>query len=364
MSKKQSTHPTHSSRNRQYVVSPQVRADRTVLFRCHAPKAREVGVRVGRVTEYAPLDKDEAGIWHTTVGPLAPDLYEYSLVVDGFPTVDPNNPWVKPSERPRASIVDVPGERPAPYDAQPIPHGEVSMCWYESESLGVTRRMLVYIPPGYERDADRAWPVLYLLHGTTDTEESWVTVGRANFILDALIHAGEAREMLVVMPYGRAYPATSRESGSLGYVENMKRFQEDLLERIIPYVETHFQASRSREDRAIAGLSGGGGETLYIGLNNVDKFAWVCGFSSAIRENEFEDNYGPPLSDVEAANASLKLLWVGCGREDHLYDANVALLDWLRAKGIHHVAHVTEGGHTYHNWREYLAEIAQRLFAT
>jgi enterochelin esterase family protein len=308
------------------------------------------------------MTKNEAGMWRITLGPLEPQIYEYSFVVDGVPIADSNNQWVKPGERPRTSIVEVPGDRPSHHDAQDIPHGAVSMRWYWSDALGVLRRILVYTPPDYDRETDRAYPVLYLLHGTSDTEETWLSAGRANFILDALIDAGKARPMIVVMPYGRAHPATSREAGSLGYVENMLRFQGDLLDLIIPYVETRFRAQANREGRAIAGLSGGGGETLYIGLNNLDQFAWVCGFSSAIRENEFEGNYGPPLADAGSVNRVLNLLWLGCGSEDHLYQVNLKLLDWLSAKGIHHVAHLTEGGHDYHNWRSYLAEIAQKLF--
>jgi enterochelin esterase-like enzyme len=331
MTPRQTPDPTHRSRDRQYVISPKVGTDRTATFRCQALQAQEVGIRIGRVTEFAPMHKDEAGTWQITLGPLEPDLYEYSFVIDGIRIADPNNPWVKPSERPSTSIVDIPGDRPSLYDAQNIPHGAVSTRVYWSDALGILRRMLVYTPPGYDREPNLTYPVLYLLHGTSDTEETWVSVGRANFILDALIDAGKARPMIVVMPYGRAWPATSRESGSLGYVDNMERFQRDLLDRIVPEVEAHFRTLKSRKGRAIAGLSGGGGETLYIGLNNLDKFAWICGFSSAIRENEFEQNYG-------------------------------AALDWLKAKGIGHVAHLTEGGHDYHNWRCYLAEIAQRLF--
>jgi enterochelin esterase family protein len=305
---------------------------------------------------------DEAGVWRTTLGPLEPNIYEYRFLVDGIPISDPNNTWAKPSERPNTSLFVIPADRPALYEAQNIPHGSVSTRWYWSDALGVLRRILVYTPPDYDRVPDHTYPVLYLLHGTSDTEETWSCAGRAHFILDALIDAGKARPMLVVMPYGRAYPATSREAGSLGYIENMKRFQKDLLELIIPYVETHFRTDRSREGRAIAGLSGGGGETLYIGLNNVDRFAWICGFSSAIREREFEQNYGVPLADAHSANESLRLLWVGCGSDDHLYQVNLRLLDWLEARGIDHVAHLTGGGHDYHNWRSYLAEIAQKLF--
>jgi enterochelin esterase-like enzyme len=359
---KQTPHPTHRSRNRHYVLSPQVHADRTVTFCCQAPNAQEVGIHIGRVTEGAPLVKDESGNWQITLGPLEPDLYEYSFVVDGMRISDPNNPWGKPSERPGTSVFEVPARQSSPHHVQDIPHGAVSMHWYWSESLGVLRRMLVYTPPGYEREPERTYPVLYLLHGTGDTEETWVCVGRANFILDALIDAGKASPMIVVMPYGRAYPATSRESGSLGYVENMERFQRDLLGSILPYVGTHFRTQATREGRAIAGLSGGGGETLYVGLNNLDRFAWICGFSSAIRESEFERNYGAPLADARNVNQRLNLLWLGCGSEDHLYQVNLNLIDWLKSKGIDHVAHLTEGGHDYHNWRAYLAEIAQKLF--
>lgn len=352
------THPTHRSRHRTYVVSPLINGDRSVTFRCLAPQARAVLLKAGFLTEPAPLKPSDDGVWHLTVGPLEPDLYRYSFEIDGVETIDPNNPAVKLNERPSESLIEIGPERPTYYSIQDVPHGAVSMRWYRSSTLGVTRRMLVYTPPGYEADPTRSYPVLYLLHGTSGTEDAWINEGRANFILDNLIAGGKARPMVIVMPYGRAYPRISRESGSLGYPENVALFQQELLDDILPYIEQHFRVSTDREQRAIAGLSGGGGQSLAIGFNNLELFAWIGAFSSAIREDEFEQTYGPGLAQVKDDPTRLKLLWVGCGDQDHLYDVNLNLIAWLQARKIDFTTHLSGGGHTFHNWRPYLHQLS------
>lgn len=357
-----SNHPTHRSRNRTYVVSPAINSDQTVTFRCLAPKAREVMLNAGFLTEPAPLEPGRDGIWHITVGPLAPDIYSYSFEIDGFKTIDPNNLAVRINERPTASLIEIEPDTPTYYSIQDVPHGAVSMRWYRSSTLGVTRRMLVYTPPGYDADQTQVYPVLYLLHGTSETEDVWISEGRANFILDNLIASGQARPMVIVTPYGRAYPRIGRESGSLGYPENVAAFQQDLLNDILPYIEQHFRVSTHREERAIAGLSGGGGQSLSIGFNNLELFAWIGAFSSAIREAEFEQTYSPGLAEIEHDPARLKLLWVACGDQDHLYEANLNFIAWLQARKIDFTTHLTGGGHTFHNWRPYLHQIAQLLF--
>ena len=168
--------------------------------------------------------------------------------------------------------------------------------------------------------------------------------------------------MIIVMPYGRAYPVISRESGSLGYAQNINAFSQDLLNDIIPFIEANYRVNTDQEHRAIAGLSGGGGESLTIGLSHLELFGWVCGFSAAIRENEFEQNFDKVLTDPDGTNKILRLLWVGCGEEDHLFEVNQKFIELLKSKNIKHVAHITGGGHTWINWRRYLSEIAQLLF--
>ena len=361
---------TNFSRDRTYVVSPVVNPGRTVTFRFAAPNAGEVqlhglssSARGKFIDPPKLMSQTDEGIWDITVGPVAPDLYRYNFVVDGAAVNDPNNPEVSQNERTLGNFVDVPpglGEPPVIHDIRDVRHGNVTMRWYRSETLGVTRRMLVYTPPGYDSDSGKKYPVLYLLHGTGGSELNWTVEGRANFILDNLIAEGAAEPMLVVMPYGRAFPQISRESGSIGFRENIELFEQDLLSNIIPEIESNYRVLGDRENRAIAGLSGGGGQSLALGLGNLSTFGWVAGFSAAIRESEFDDVYGDGLAD----SPYLNLLWVGCGDLDHLYDVNRALLAWLDQKGVDHVAHLTGGGHDFQNWRPYLHDVAQRLFKT
>jgi len=359
--------PTNFSRDRTYLVSPVVNADRTVTFRFAAPKADEVqlhglspSARGTFIDPPKPMSRNADGVWEIAVGPVAPDIYRYNFVVDGAAVNDHNNPTVSQSERTLGNFVEVPGEGPAIYDVTEVPHGDVTMRWYRSESLNTTRRMFVYTPPGYHSNANTQYPVLYLLHGTGGSESNWINEGRANFILDNLIAAGAAVPMLVVMPYGRAYPKIGRESGSIGFRENIELFERDLFDNVIPRIESDYRVLTDGDHRAIAGLSGGGGQSLAIGLGNLDKFGSVAGFSAAIRESEFDDVYGAGLDQ----SPTPRLLWIGCGDLDHLYDVNRSLLNWLEKRDVAHIAHLNGGGHDFQNWRPYLHEVAQRLFKT
>ncbi|MDP6823537.1 MAG: alpha/beta hydrolase-fold protein [Dehalococcoidia bacterium] len=356
--------PTNFSRDRTYVVSLVVHPDRTVTFRFVAPDAGEVQLHglssSARGTFIDPpkrMSQTDDGVWEITVGPVTPNIYRYNFLVDGAAVNDPNNSEVSQNERTLGNFVEVPGDSPVIYEIVDVPHGNVTMRWYMSSTLGVTRRVFVYTPPGYQ-DSDDRYPVLYLLHGTGGSEANWTVEGRANFILDNLIADGAALPMVVVMPYGRAYPQISRESGSIGFRENIELFEGDLLNSVIPEIEGNYRVLNDRDNRAIAGLSGGGGQSLAIGLGNLEVFGWIAGFSAAIRESEFDRVYGARLSGAPAPN----LLWVGCGDLDHLYDVNRALLKWLEGKGVDHIAHLTGGGHDFQNWRPYLHDVAQRLF--
>jgi enterochelin esterase family protein len=307
------------------------------------------------------MTKDSTGLWSLTLGPADPDIYPYHFTVDGIRVADPRNSSLFPNEGFQNSLVDIPGDSQLVHSLQNVPHGTVSYRYYHSQALGI-RPVVIYTPPGYEEIPDTKYPVLYLLHGTTDTEETFTKVGRANVILDNLIARGEAQPMIIVMPYGRAYPVISRESGSLRNWENLQEFSKDFLDNIMPFVHDHYRVLPDRDHRAIAGFSGGGGESLYIGLSNPDLFAWVCGFAPGMRKEEFDRNNAVPFTDPELTNSRLKLFWIGVGKEDGLYGVNMEYMEVLREKGIDHVAHITTGGHTWMNVRSYLAEIARLLF--
>jgi enterochelin esterase family protein len=222
--------------------------------------------------------------------------------------------------------------------------------------------VVIYTPPGYDKVDNAKYPVLYLLHGTTDTEETWTKVGRANIILDNLIAQGKARPMIIIMPYGRAYPVISKSSGSLRNWDNLQEFKKDFLRNLVPFVEQNYRVKKDKDNRAIAGFSGGGGEALYIGLNSPDLFSWVCGFAPGMQKEEFDRNNEVPFSDPKLTNQRLKLFWIGVGKEDGLYAVNAEYMKVLDEKGIRHEKFISEGGHTWMNCKLYLANIAQKLF--
>lgn len=338
----------------QPIVSPEVQADRRVTFRLRAPNAKEVTVSGEWGGGAVPMKKDDQGVWSATVGPVEPELYGYSFTVDGFRSLDPANPSVKPMRSPTTSILEVPGDPPRLYEFQDVPHGTVRLHTYSSRSLGRKRGLYVYTPPDYDRGMTR-YPVLYLFHGSGDNEATWTALGRAHLILDNLLAQGKVRPMVVVMPDGHAVPP-----GGQGARNNTQAFERDLLEEVIPFVEHNYRVRTNASGRAIAGLSMGGGQSLTIGLNHADQFGWIGGFSSAVFNPEA--TLAGALSDPAALNLKLRLLWIACGKDDRLIEGSRALSQLLNSKGIDHQLVETEGNHSWPVWRRYLAQFAPLLF--
>ena len=336
------------------VISPEVHPDRRVTFRLHAPKADRVEVSVQFAEDVQPMSKDNNGLWSITLGPAEPDIYVYSFIVDGLEITDPVNPVIKFWQTSK-NLVEVPGEPPMFFQEQRVGHGVVHIHKYESRSLGVTRGLYVYTPPGYETSQNAQYPVLYLLHGMGDSEDTWTMVGRANVIVDNLLAKNKARPLIIVMPYGHT-PSAPPDSQSL---DNYREFEKDLIEDVIPYVQERYRVSSDRKDRAIAGLSMGGGQALTVGLGNLKLFGWVGVFSSAVPRGQKLDNL---LDKLKVTNDKLNLLWVGCGRKDFLFDANEKFLEALKAKKVKHVARITNGAHDWRVWRRYLNEFVPLLF--
>ncbi len=350
--------------------SPEVHPDRTVTLRFWAPEATRVEL-VGEILQgQGPraMTKDESGVWTITVGPLPPEIWIYNFRVHGVDVVDPSNPAIKPTPpgQTMSSFVEVPGDGPAFYDARPVPHGEVHMVLYESKAMGVTRWLWIYTPPGYDQSR-RRYPVLYLLHGNGENQSGWVINGRANIILDNLIAEGKALPMIVVMPQGHALQGAGvgplvRIPGETGMFS--ERFPKDLLGDVIPLVERNYRVIADADHRAIAGLSMGGGQALSIGLENLDLFHWILGFSSAVGGAflNMERTLEKFLADPPAANRKLKLLWVSCGKQDFLYKSNREFAETLKSRGIKLTYKETEGTHVWSVWRHNLYETAQMLF--
>ena len=355
-----------------FVVSPQVLPDKKVTFRYLAPAAKDVklgGSQFGAAN--VPMTKDSVGIWSVTVGPVKPDIYPYSFTVDGVTVMDPANEDFFPNERFKASLVDVPGFTPLVHSVRDVTHGSVNYEYYPSVE-GTTGTLVVYTPPGYDKDVAKKYPVFYLISGTTDTEETFFKVGRTNFILDNLIAEGKAAPMIVVMPYGNMEARIAEQKGgskpadpvrdSPDAITRMRRFEQDMTKNVIPYVDKTYRTVANRDNRAIGGFSRGGGQTLRTAFWNMDKFSWICAYSANLPTNEMESTYASIVSNPEATNKQLKLLWVGAGTEDFLYNDVATFLNYLTAKKINYKSLITGGGHTWMNVKTYLAETAQLLF--
>ncbi len=342
------------------VQSPEVHADRTVTFRLLSPQASDVKLTGDLVKSPLALERDSKGIWTLTIGPLRPDLYSYRFSVDGVSTTDPAN-----QGRP-AAMFSVPGDTSAPYDLRPVPHGELHERLYTSKSLDTVRRLFIYTPPDYDSATSR-YPVLYLLHGAGSDESSWSESGRVNLILDNLIADGKLKPLIVVMPYGYAYPPSSPLAAGTDAMKRQRAgFNRDLIDDVIPLVQKDYRVYKDREHRAIAGLSLGGAQALGMGLSHPEVFSRVAGFSPALGAVTSPEagglDFKQLLADSKKVNAQYKLLWIGCGADDTLFKSVQSFSQMLDDTGVKHFFRETDGAHTWLNWRRYLAEVAPQLF--
>lgn len=342
--------------------SPQVAEDRRVTFRLRAPSAKQVQLQCEGVG-IVEMQKDADGNWSFTTAPLAADLYAYCFIVDGLRMLDPANPLLKYNLFNTENLLHVPGQG-LPWEVNDVPHGLLHRHLYRSAIMGDHYPFLVYTPAGYNPSGNQRYPVLYLLHGFSDVEDSWVSVGRANIILDNLIASGKARPMVVVMPLGYGNRQIM-EGGWQGlrntgiWQDSIKRFGQILLTEVMPQVEKAYHVCTDPQGRAIAGLSMGGSQSLLVGLSNLDRFAWIGAFSSGGLRQDLQEQF-PKLD--QSANERIRLLWIACGKQDGLLGANQALTEFLRSKDIKHQWIQTDGGHSFTVWRRNLSELAQLLF--
>jgi enterochelin esterase family protein len=354
-------------------VSPEVSADRKITFRLYAPKAEAVRLFSSDIPGKgmgADMKKGENGVWEATVGPVGAGAYRYNFSVGGLSVIDPRNPSTSESNANTWSLVYVPGSEYS--DTKDVPHGAVAKVTYYSKSLKKFRRMHAYTPPGYEKGEGK-YPVFYLLHGAMDCDASWSTVGRAGFILDNLIAAGKAKPMIVVMPAGHTGPFSFGGRGGRSFDRQMDDFGDDFVKDIRPYVEKNYRVHADRAHRAIAGLSMGGAQTLNIAFSHLDEYGFIGVFSSGIfgiaggfggapPNREWEKRHKETL-DRDDLKKGLRLVWIGCGKDDFLLKTSQATVEMLRKHKFDVVSRDTAGGHTWIVWREYLHEFAPLLFA-
>ena len=369
----------------QDIKSPEVNADKTVTFRLMAPNADTVRITgdflptekmktqwgTFDVPGKALLTKDGKGLWSFTSDALKPELYSYSFIIDGFTTIDANNPFIVRDVASVTNIFIIGGGQAELYKVNDIPHGTVAKRWYDSPGLGMDRRITIYTPPYYETSNEK-YPVLYLLHGAGGDEEAWITLGRTAQIMDNLIAQGKVKPMIVVMPNGNVIQDAAPGEGHDGMYKPqfmvpkaMDGTYEANFMDIIKFVESSYRVKADKADRAVAGLSMGGFHSLHISRYYPNTFDYVGLFSAAILPNQNVSS--PVYNDIDGTlkkqmENGYKLYWIGIGNTDFLYQGNTDFRKKLDEMGFKYTYRETEGGHIWRNWRIYLSEFAPQLF--
>ena len=344
------------------IVSPEVQSDNRVTFRFRDPNAQKVDLQLEGRIEHVPMTKDDAGVWSVTTT-LDPDYYGYSFVADGVPLMDTHDPLIKPNLLNPQSMVHIPGPS-LPWEVSEVPHGIVHHHFFKSGVVGDQRDYYVYTPPDYNSGSKKKYPVLYLLHGYSDDASGWTAVGRANVILDNLIAQQKAKPMIVVMTLGYGAPEMlTRGFGAFSHEElrqrNLQKYRESLLTEVMPQVDKAYHVAKDRNSRAIAGLSMGGSESLFVGLTTAERFGWIGAFSTGGLGEDLDHQF----AEMKPQDVSrLNLLWIACGTDDHLIEANRHLREWLTSKAVKHTDIDTPGAHTWMVWRRNLAAFAPLLF--
>ncbi len=342
-------------------------ADGTVTFKYENPNAKDVQVDV-QFAGRNPMTKGADGVWTATLGPAAPDMYPYCFVVDGVSVMDPLCPQYFPNEGFKNSLLEIPAKSGSlAHDIKKVPHGLVEYIHYYSNSLKGVNNAIVYLPPKYDADKNKKYPVFYLLSGTTDTEEVYYKVGRVNYILDNLIAEGKAEEMIVVLPYGNPTkllpPAPAPAGGFGGFGGGMGMMRDvvgdDITGDLMNYVESHYRTINDRDHRGIGGFSRGGNQGLGIGLRNLDMFSYLCSYSS------FTATEIPGVYDNAAdTNSKIHLFWLGVGTDDFLFGNARDYMEHLDKHGIRSVKEYTHDkyGHTWMNAKYFLDKTLRLLF--
>lgn len=359
------------------ILSPEITADNKITFRVFAPEAKKVTLSGDWMPGWGTqveLAKNDTGLYQLTIDLLPSEMYTYSYFVDGVKTIDPNNSMVVRDGTRNESMFMVPGDKATMYGVNDVPHGTLQKVWYSSPTLGLTRLMYVYTPAGYSESMDKL-PVLYLLHGGGGDEDAWTTLGRTPQILDNLIASGKAKPMIVVMTNGNpgdaaapgAAPAKKEavgqnNPGSMG----SGKFEQSLVKDVIPFIEKNYRVISNKDNRAVAGLSMGGIQTMYLTNNYPEAFSYFGVMSMGLVDmSRFGGKNDPEervkgMEKLKASNP--KLYWIACGKEDFLFQSATDLRKFLDDNKFPYIYRESEGGHTWTNWRIYLSELAPKLF--
>jgi enterochelin esterase-like enzyme len=344
---------------------PCILSDLRVVFKVNAPDARKIQIDLGKMYD---MQKDEKGIWTVTTDPQVPGFHYYSLVIDGVKVSDPASESFYGTGR-MSSAIDIPEVGVDFYTIKDVPHGDIRSNIYFSKTTGTWRNLNIYVPPGYAREKNSRYPVLYIQHGGGEDERGWAVQGKTNIILDNLIAEGKAIPMLVVIPNGNvSRPGMT----AAGYSEEaMAAFKEELFGSVMPFIESNYMVKPGAANRAIAGLSMGGGQAFYTGLRNTDMFANVGVFSSGLfggigrqPAKVFDPETVIPgiLTNQESFNNKLKVFYISVGEQDPRIEPTKKLIQTFRNNGLKVDFASFQGSHEWQVWRKSLHDFAQKLF--
>jgi enterochelin esterase family protein len=357
---------------------PRVDATGRVQLRIKAADASKVKLNFWSGPK-VDMEKQADGFWTFTTGPLVPGLHYYVFNVDGADVSDPGSRAFFGGSR-YVSAVEVPEPGSTYYSIQDVPQGQVRDVWYDSKVTGSWRHAMVYLPPGYDSQPKKRYPVLYLQNGGGEDETGWIRQGRANFILDNLIAAGEARPMIIVMAYGYAkragaaatpMPAPGSPNAAQARAEMASTFEDDMTQVLIPFVDKTYRTIADRDHRAMAGLSMGGFQTFHVTLNHLDLFSHIGGFSGIggmleDRQYDLKTDFNGAFADPAAFRKKVHLLYFGVGTaEGERFTTRIrALHAAMTEAGVEHVYWESPGtDHEWQTWRRNLRDFASRIFA-
>ncbi len=352
---------------------PRILPDNRVVFQVRAPRADQVQINLGRMYD---MQKDDSGAWTVTTAPQDPGFHYYSLVIDGVSVSDPASESYYGTGR-MSSAIEIPEAGVDFYTVKDVPHGDVRSKRYFSKVTNSWRRLNIYTPPGYDKDTEKKYPVLYIQHGGGEDETGWAVQGRTDIILDNLIAAGKAKPMLVVIANGNV---PSPGGGRGGYSRaGMTGFANELLNNIVPFTESSYRVLTNAENRALAGLSMGGGQAFFVGLGNKDKFASVGVFSTGLFGGigggrrggmgaaaggtfNAEEHVPGLLTNAKSFNDGLKVFYISVGEQDPRIEATKKAVADFKEHGLKVEFASFPGGHEWQVWRKSLHDFAQRIF--
>jgi enterochelin esterase-like enzyme len=342
---------------------PRIDSERRAIFRIHAPQAQSISVSLGRTA----LTKGEDGYWTGTTGPLDPGFHYYQLIIDGVTVSDSATELFYGTGK-MSSAIEVPEPGVDFHLVKDVPHGDIRTDRYYSKQTGTWRRFYIYTPPGYDTEINKKYPVLYIQHGAGEDERCWGAQGRLDIILDNLIAEGKTTPMLVVMTNEYIVNDMGGGYNTEPFNRFMDLFKNELFDTIIPYIESNYRALSDRENRAIAGLSMGGGFAFRIGMLNTDKFAWIGVFSSSAFRGRGGDIFDAEkqipgiFTNPEKFNNALKLLYISTGEQDHSFEYTQKAAATFKEKGLNVEYSTFPGAHEWHVWRKALHDFAPRIF--